>query len=232
MKNRDVGEVLKIIGGTICCVIALAAVVVLLYMLFTLPAAETECTFVKWEFINRLCEFGMRFTNEGNGMIIIPLSLAAILVEILLARPISYTLQKLPLGTFPESDIVAEMPTISPLTSLLPALIIGIHIGIYSLSTELGWTGGIEFSKNVVLVTVILVGVLLLFLLVNTILQAGLWGFLLRGSLIVVSNVGLSIGFGILAEMLAMLLIVITLFAFGLIVFFSFFRAIFIRSLF
>ncbi len=231
MRNRDVGEVLKTVGGTICCIIALAAIVVLLHMMLTLPATEVECTFVKWEFVNRICEFGMRFTQEGNGMIIIPISLVAILVEMLLARPISYTLQKLPLGSFPDID-TDSMPKTTILTNVLLAVIVGIHIGVYSLSTELGWTGGIEFSKNAVFVTMILVGLVLLFLLINTILQAGLWGFLLRGSLIVASNVGLSIGFGILAEALGTLLIVITLLAFGLIVFCAFFRTLFIRSLF
>ena len=135
------------------------------------------------------------------------------------------------LGSFPAIDTDA-LPKTTALTNILSAAFIGIHIGLHALSTELGWTGGIIFSKNFVFVTIILAGLVLLFLLLNTVVQAGLWGFLLRGSLIIASNVGLSIGFGMLATALGTLLLVVALLLFGLIIVCTFFRVMAIHSLF
>ncbi len=230
-KKGKVAETFKTIGGAFCCIIALAAIALFVYVMFSLPAVETECTFAKWAFINRLCEFGMRCTQNDNGMMIIPICLVAVLVELLCARPINYVLQKLPLGRFPAIS-TDSLPKITALSGVLPALIVGLHITIYALSTELNWQAGIDFSKNVLIVTIILVGIVLLVLLANSVLQAGLWGFLLRGSLILTSNFGLAIVFGILGEALGAMLISVGLVLLVIIICYCILRFFTIASLF
>lgn len=210
-------EVLKIIGGTFCCLIAAAIVTLFTYAIFSMPESETECTIVKWEAINKLCELGMRCLHSTKGIIIVPISLAAILIELLCAKPINYVLRKLPLGRIPTA-VPDTMQKIRGRSSILPALIVGLHITFQALATEFAWTSGITFSEKIIPVTIVLVGISLLVLLANSILQAGLWGFLIRGSLILVSNFGLAIVFGYLGGVLGMLLVVLAIILIALIV--------------
>ena len=216
-KKPNATEILKIIGGTFCCLIAAAVVALFVFVIFSLPESEAECTIVKWEAVNKLYELGMRCLHNNKGIAIAPISLAAILIELLCAKPINYVLRKLPLGRIP-TTVPDTMQKIKGRSSILPALIVGLHITFQALATEFAWTGGITFSEKIIPVTIVIVGSGLLVLLANSILQAGLWGFLLRGSLILVSNFGLSIVFGYLGGVLGMLLVVLAILLIALIV--------------
>lgn len=188
--------------------IAAAIVALFTYAIFSMPESETECTIVKWDAINKLCELGMRCLHSTKGIIIVPISLAAILIELLCAKPINYVPRKLPLGRIPTA-VPDTMQKIRGRSSILPALIVGLHITFQALVTEFAWTSGITFSEKIIPVTIVLVGISLLVLLANSILQAGLWGFLIRGSLILVSNFGLAIVFGYLGMLLVVLAIIL-----------------------
>ena len=213
-RHLSAGDVMKIIGASLCCLFTAAVTALFIYVMLTLPPAETECTMSGWAFVNWICEYGMRVLEHSEGFVIIPISIAAILIAWLCERPVNFLLNKLPLGRFP-ADIAAALPRMTLLTSVTPALIVGLHITLHALSKELGWTSGLQLSEKILPVTVILSGIIMIYLVLHCMTQTGLWGLILRGSVLLAANFGLAIVFGLLGQLLGMLLIVI---AFGLLV--------------
>lgn len=217
-RKQKVIDTIMIIGSSFFCFGGLAIVAAIVWVLIKLPGvspeiAESSSNISNIGIVNKIVEYGLRMEDDAGILLI--LGLGAAVFDIICAKPMNYVFQKLPIGKafFSLSEKIPEAKIIN---KILPGLIVGIYITIYYLG--IGFIPKIVpfCQKTLLYITIVLVGITLLALLVNTLVHGSVYGLLLRGSLLIAGNFGLALLFGFVGAMASTLfigavLIVITL---------------------
>lgn len=199
-------NIFKIIIGSIFCILSIGIVISCIWLIKTMPEFHSQINYniSKYKIINTVYKVSVRCMNCCP--FIIPVGIAAVLIDALGQNKMNFLFSKLPLGHFSScennTNLVTKMTTVAA-----PSLLIGIFLTIQAIM-------GIFFAdhmgtcmKIVLPIFTVLSGLSLITLLITTFIQGSLYGLLIRGSLIISANIGLGILFGILGSVAAALII-------------------------
>lgn len=208
-RKKRIVDIIMIIGSSLFCFGGLAIVAAIVWVLIKLPGvspkiAEASSNISNIGIVNKIVEYGLRMEDDAGILLI--LGLGAALFDIICAKPMNYIFQKLPIGKAFLS-LSEKIPEAKIIGKILPGLIVGIYITIYYLGIGL-IPKIVPFCQTTLLyITIGLVCITLLALLVNTLVHGSVYGLLLRGSLLIAGNFGLSLLFGYVGTMASIFVI-------------------------
>ena len=233
-RKKRIVDIIMIIGSSLFCFGGLAIVAAIVWVLIKLPGvspeiAEASSNISNIGIVNKIVEYGLRMEDDAGILLI--LGLGAALFDIICAKPMNYIFQKLPIGKSFLS-LSEKIPEAKIINKILPALIVGIYLTVYYIGVNL-FPKIIPFcQKTLLYITIGIVGITLLALLVDTLVHGSVYGLLLRGSLLIAGNFGLSLLFGYVGAMASTLFVLVAGLAIGIIVVLFIFKWAAISSLF
>lgn len=189
-KKDVIIDIILTIFSTIFCLAAVGTIAIFIWLTTTMPESEQSYDFTNLAFINKIGELFLQAQNDVPMLFVF--GLAAAFFEIVCRGAINHALQKLPFGkAFTKYE--NNMPHISFPLRFLPALFTSIYIILRYLAEELFPNLIPMCNKSILYIAICLVSLALLVLLKEALIQSGIWGLILHGSLIIIGNFGITV---------------------------------------
>ena len=199
-KNHK-NAIFSTIGESIFCLLTLAVIGLFIWQILTLRNCDipNEYNISKFNFVNLLCWCGERCTDTCP--LIYVASIFAALFELFGQFELNSLFNKLPLGSMPQG-LKDALPVSNPLGEFLPMAIVSCLIIINVIATAIVPKIMPFFLHKLLPVGIVLIAITVFILLFRCLAEGGIYGLLIRGSLICIANFGLSVLFGILGSLI------------------------------
>lgn len=201
-SKKNWGKEIKV--ESIFCLLTLAVIGIFVWQILTLRNCDipNEYNISKFKFVNLLCWCGERCTDTCP--LIYVASIFAALFELFGQFELNSLFNKLPLGSMPK-ELINILPEINPPSAFIPTLISSGLIIVNAMANEVfPQIKSIKsfYTQKLLPVGIVLIAITLLILFLYCLFEGGIYGLLIRGSLICIANFGLSVLFGIIGSLI------------------------------
>ena len=199
-KNHK-NAIFSTIGESIFCLLTLAVIGLFIWQILTLRNCDipNEYNISKFNFVNLLCWCGERCTDTCP--LIYVASIFAALFELFGQFELNSLFNNLPLGSMPK-ELINILPEINPLSAFIPTLISSCLIIVNVMANEVFPQIKSFYTQKLLPIGIVLIAITLLILFLYCLFEGGIYGLLIRGSLICIANFGLSVLFGIIGSLI------------------------------
>lgn len=207
-------ESVKTIFAILGCLLSIAVTVLFIYFLITSKDVTTitDCDISNIKIINKAYELAVKIEKSTFNLSF--LGVLALIIDIIFSKSMYYFFQKLPLGYFEELEEEGLVPA-KRISNISPALIIGLYISIHVISS-LYAPDIYEFAKKWLLpIMTVLAIIALIAVIVETVINGGLWGLIIKAPALAIENMGLSVIFGTLGTLALLLVIILIIISIG-----------------